>query len=421
MNERLNISDLSALLTEYSGRDKKDTELFLRELIAVVSDGLLEEKLVKVKGLGTFKVIPVEERESVHVNTGERFIIPAHSKFTFSPDKELRELVNKPFAAFETTELNEGVNFPEPEDEVVDEEDEEREEESEVEVDVEEDMKVEDEKEAAEPQIAEQQKSEVEDESLPELPLSESVAEPIIETVTEVNAETESELEQELDPNSNPEVESEPEQLPEKQETVIASTESEEVEEKQQEVVPKIPVQTAQKKEAKPAKKMPKKKNSNWFLVTLLLLVLVIGGFFIFNMSWKGQNKQSLETVKQVQTERQTEAKEETAESSPSEITSVEKGKEEIVPAEQPASKEIVKEKIVPDTRLTLISLKHYGHKVFWVYIYEHNKSIIDNPNNISIGTELIIPDASLYGIDAKSPESIAKAKAKQAEINSKF
>jgi len=77
--------------------------------------------------------------------------------------------------------------------------------------------------------------------------------------------------------------------------------------------------------------------------------------------------------------------------------------------------------KIEPDSRLTLIALEHYGHKVFWVYIYEHNKAIIKNPNNIQIGTALVIPDASLYGIDAKNPESIQKAKAMQAEINSKF
>ena len=77
--------------------------------------------------------------------------------------------------------------------------------------------------------------------------------------------------------------------------------------------------------------------------------------------------------------------------------------------------------KIVPDSRLTLIALEYYGHKAFWVYIYEHNKAIVNNPNSIQMGTELVVPDPALYGIDAKNPESVAKAKAKQAEINSMF
>lgn len=98
MNNRLTIQDLAGLLAEYTGKDKNSTERFLREFIAVVSEGVYTDKLVKVKGLGTFKIIPVEKRESIHVNTGERFVIPEHYKFSFLPDKELRELVNKPFS-----------------------------------------------------------------------------------------------------------------------------------------------------------------------------------------------------------------------------------------------------------------------------------------------------------------------------------
>ena len=111
MNNRLTIQDLAGLLAEYTGKDKNSSERFLREFIAVVSEGVYTDKLVKVKGLGTFKIIPVEKRESIHVNTGERFVIPGHYKFSFLPDKELRELVNKPFSFFETTELGENVDF----------------------------------------------------------------------------------------------------------------------------------------------------------------------------------------------------------------------------------------------------------------------------------------------------------------------
>ena len=111
MNSRLTIQDLAGLLAERTGKDRNSSEQFLREFIAIVSQGVFTDKMTKVKGLGTFKIVLVEKRESIHVNTGERFTIPAHYKFSFLPDKELRELVNKPFSFFETTELSEDVDF----------------------------------------------------------------------------------------------------------------------------------------------------------------------------------------------------------------------------------------------------------------------------------------------------------------------
>ena len=111
MNSRLTIQDLAGLLAERTGKDRSSSEQFLREFITIVSQGVFTDKIAKVKGLGTFKIVLVEKRESIHVNTGERFTIPAHYKFSFLPDKELRELVNKPFSFFETEELNEGVDF----------------------------------------------------------------------------------------------------------------------------------------------------------------------------------------------------------------------------------------------------------------------------------------------------------------------
>lgn len=74
-------------------------------------------------------------------------------------------------------------------------------------------------------------------------------------------------------------------------------------------------------------------------------------------------------------------------------------------------SDKVIEETIRPGIFLTTLALKHYGHKAFWVYIYEENKSHIKNPDVIAIGTKLIIPDASKYGIDAKNKESIDKAK----------
>ncbi|MGM9758948.1 MAG: HU family DNA-binding protein, partial [Parabacteroides sp.] len=121
MNNRLTLLDLAELLAVQTGKSKREMEQFLRTFVLLVSRQLFHDKLVKVKGIGTFKLILVEQRESVHVNTGERFVIPAHYKFSFMPDKEIKERVNKPFSFFEVTELNAKVDFPDLKEEVVEE------------------------------------------------------------------------------------------------------------------------------------------------------------------------------------------------------------------------------------------------------------------------------------------------------------
>ena len=109
--DRISIQEIAAILTVKSGLKKKDAERFATTLFEVVKDGLESERLVKVKGLGTFKVIDIEARESVNVNTGERVLIEGHEKISFTPDATMKELVNKPFSQFETVVLNEGVEF----------------------------------------------------------------------------------------------------------------------------------------------------------------------------------------------------------------------------------------------------------------------------------------------------------------------
>lgn len=336
MNERLNISDLAVLLAEYTGKNKKETELFLKELLVVISDALLDEQIVKVKGLGTFKVVSVEERESIHVNTGERFVIPAHSKFSFIPDKELKELVNKPFAFFETTELNEGVVFPEEKEEEPEEE-----------------------------------------------PQEEDVEEIVEPEQTKIN---EPELQQ-----------SDPEKIDpaEPKEEAPAAVQ-----------------------DVQPSPSSGKQKGMFVF-VALFSLVCIIGGLYFFNFDSKKTNN-----IKDIKQENITAIESEPV--SPEESSAIISDstmttEPETVDTVKAEPKEPVIVKIVPDTRLTLIALEHYGHKAFWVYIYEHNKAIITNPNNIQMGTELVVPDPALYGIDAKNPESVAKAKAKQVELNAKF
>ena len=111
---KLNIYDLCSVLTSKNGLDDKESHRFIKAMFDVIQEGLDEDKIVKVKGLGTFKIIEVDDRESINVNTGERVLIEGHSKLTFTPDSVMKEIVNKPFSQFETVILNEGVDFPEP-------------------------------------------------------------------------------------------------------------------------------------------------------------------------------------------------------------------------------------------------------------------------------------------------------------------
>lgn len=105
MNDKANIQSLTQKLASAHGLTKDEAESFVREFFSLVSDALDKDRMVKVKGLGTFRVIDVEDRDSVDVNTGERITISGHKKVTFTPDASLKEEVNKPFADFETTIL----------------------------------------------------------------------------------------------------------------------------------------------------------------------------------------------------------------------------------------------------------------------------------------------------------------------------
>mgnify|MGYP001178007279 FL=1 len=110
---KISLSDLAQRLAEKSGISLQDAELFIRKMFDVANEGLQSDKLVKMKWLGTFKVMAVKDRESVGVNTGERIIIEGRDKISFTPDNILKEIVNKPFAQFETVVVNDGVDFDE--------------------------------------------------------------------------------------------------------------------------------------------------------------------------------------------------------------------------------------------------------------------------------------------------------------------
>ena len=107
MDNKINLSQLADLLSQAGGMSKAASEQFVKNFFDIISQSVLSEGLVKVKGLGTFKLVQMENRESVNVNSGERFTIEGHQKISFIPDADLKERINKPFAAFETVEISE--------------------------------------------------------------------------------------------------------------------------------------------------------------------------------------------------------------------------------------------------------------------------------------------------------------------------
>lgn len=108
---KVSIQELAALLVDRAGLNKKEATTFIGAIFDLVQQALETEKIVKIKGLGTFKIVDVDDRESVNVNTGERVLIEGHGKITFAPDSIIKELVNKPFSQFDTVVLNDGVDF----------------------------------------------------------------------------------------------------------------------------------------------------------------------------------------------------------------------------------------------------------------------------------------------------------------------
>lgn len=119
MSEKVFIQNIADLLAEDKGISRQEAEAFIKAMFDLTKEALGSDQYIKVKGLGTFKLIKVNSRESININTGDRFIIPGHTKVSFTPDSTLRDLINKPFAHFETVVLNDDTVL---EDTVTDEE-----------------------------------------------------------------------------------------------------------------------------------------------------------------------------------------------------------------------------------------------------------------------------------------------------------
>ena len=442
MNNRLSIQDLALILSEQTGKSTEEALRFLQEFIAVVSEGVYNDKLVKVKGLGTFKIIRVEERASVSVNSGERFVIPSHYKFTFTPDKELKELVNKPFSLFDTVELNEEVDFSDVDvsaetsgaEEAADDSSEEilpdgiPEQAIEAPQTPEPEVKSEPavEEEAA-PQEEAKAEPEAETETMPE-PEVEAEPEPKVEAETtpqeEVKAEPESEAETETTPE--PEVEAEPEPKIEAETTPQ--------EEAKAEPKPAEPVSSVSGYKEYRRKRRRSASRKLLFPIACLFVVIVLGIVYIVCLSGRTTVNKNWEPpmvevgnptpeagMNSVPADSTGVTPPDSASLAADSVVAEPPVVEENQPEETPKSDILALVTIKAGDRLASFAKQYYGHKFFWVYIYQYNQDIISDPNNIPIGTELRIPDPGLYGIDVTDRSSIDKAAALQSQILGKF
>ena len=490
MNNKLTIQELATLLSVKSGKDVYETERFIREFITVVSEGLFSDKMVKVKGLGTFKIVLVEDRESIHVNTGERILIPAHYKCSFLPDNELKELVNRPFSIFETTEIGDAASFQDME--MADDSDE-----DDVDSDLESDAN-EDGEDLSLPKssvtesringlLDKEMTEELADpEDLPEIhspeealtvdkqpngqidtvdsPVSDDSPEEVSEPYNEETIEMENPKEEDtievedsinMDETLSEEIDESPEAdlasevvdtIPDSQANELMpeiesssqvdspDKEKEQTENREEIIRAKLASLSAKDPVAFVAPEAkPKKRRKHGHTATKTFFYIIVGGllvtasvalFFYFqSLEVRNAVPIMIESVSAIPTETPapTDSVFDESDSIPSnekdsvpEVVSEPQG---TMQTEQVKTKYMDTVVIQTGDRLTLISLKYYGHKIFWVYLYLANKESIPNPNSVAIGTQIHIPVPETYNIDANDEQSIRKAAALQTEI----
>lgn len=415
MNERLSLQDLIDLLAKKQGIAKKEAETFLRELIAVISESIESYDPVRIKDFGVFKLVKVNARKSVDVNTGEAIEIPAHYKLSFNPDKSLKEAINRPFAHFESVILEDGVSFENMESET-------------------------------EEDIAEE-----EDDSTDTISIEEEITEYItIPEKSEIKATEANIIAKEI-PIPDTEAES---AITEAKEEAEINSEEENARESVSEITRNktVPVAAAAIPRSSSAstdiesmfynhRKKSKRRRfiSLGFVILLILAAFAIGGYYFQELAafLTGQppvdkskkvvivfdKKSPADSLAQKQDSTQIQGIAQETKNEPQQETKLPKAEpknEEVKIAAQPvkdSSKPLATETIRSGHTLRNIALEYYGHKSFWVYIYEENKDVIKNANNIALGTKLIIPAPSKYGIDPKNPASIEKAKQREAKL----
>lgn len=435
MNERLGLPDFVDLLAAKHGMSKREAEGFVKEFFLLIEQALESDRCVKIKGFGTFKLVDVDSRESVKVNTGERFEIQGHTKISFVPDTVLRNTINKPFEHFETVILNENTVL---EDTLVEEQEEECDEAAEFidSLEVEKPVAV---KESVD--VVEEPTITVEEPAV-----IAATEEPLIEEVSVIADESANEADvvaYAAEETAIPEV-------PETKEVEQSPIESLPVED----VVPQLSAEDIIAAELKRADKefesaviepektevysnqlppdqsisdkQPKEKSAVPYLIAIIVLVLLLCGsalLFVYypDLFSSATPKEIVQTpvpqpvikqeilpdtlvaakdtVAEVVRQSKEVVQEEVRKESPDQVTITVKsaGKAAIPVKPDSVNYRISGTKttytIKEGETLTRVSLRFYGTKDLWPYIVQYNRSVIKNPNNVPYGTTLRIPE----------------------------
>lgn len=436
MNEKLNIQNLIEMLAEKHGMDKTDAESFVKEFFQLIEESLESDKYVKIKGLGTFKLIDVDSRESVNINTGERFEIQGHTKVSFTPEPTLKDLINKPFSHFETVVLNDETVL---EDTAMGDNSEEEEKEENF-------VEPESSTVVVESQVVVQETAEVIEEKTEnaEEELIETVEEQVIQTVEEVVEDIKEQPVSEEAPSV-----CQAESILSSEESVVSSEESNlavaESVIPMDEPVAEAPIEQKAQEELVPTYEVPEpplppvnKEDSStmkFFIGIVVLVVLLCIGAVTFmyypdlldRMSTPSKEKVADEKVEKpaapiVLTDSITQkdtatvvAKKDTVaevvtpkvveEPKPvvkQETPVVAPKKETKKAAATPFEPDSVNYKIVgtkttytiqEGETLTKVALRFYGTKALWPYIVKHNSGVIKNPDHVPYGTVIKIPE----------------------------
>lgn len=360
MNEKRTLQDVIDLFAQKQNMGRQEAETFVRNIFKVIEESLAAERYVKVKGLGTFKLTEVDTRESVDVNTGERIEIKGHTKISFVPDTTMKELINKPFAYFETVVLNENVALEDTDTEVENEEKPESTEETGV-IPTEEEKQVE---------VIEEQTNE---ESVPSPEEEKEIMAETDESASVVNEESK----EEVVPESV---------LPEEKNT--AENAIEEVVKAQEPLaVPPLEDNNQTQKSGSSKKK--------WGASVALFLLVFLCWHYIHSHKEEPVLLSPSSTIEPPSCEEV---------SAPVDSATVQEDTVKILepqPALVTLADTIEYDMVGTKAQHTLqegeslakIALKFYGTKNLWPYIVEYNKSIIKDANVIPVGITLNIPE----------------------------
>lgn len=382
-SEKITLLDIANALAEKQGLSKKEAEAFVKCMFDLVEEALANEKYVKIKGWGMFKLIEVNSRESINVNTGERIEIQGHTKISFTPESSLKELINKPFAHFETVMLNEGTVLDDT-NEVIEGEEEKKNE------------------------VIEQVDDTI-------VPIAEPIAEPISPNVDETIEQTVEEVVETVEESDK--VEDVVEIIEEKSEisvdepqpsveesdvveeipTVIESV-SEEAEVEKEEIPENIPMDSSKPDEEKTSKGL--------LIITIfLILIILLGAYWLFSSPDETPEVLPVEPIIEEVIETTDSVIIDTMEVEQIADKVEEKQTEPVIqtPKRLVATISDTTDYVIVGTKTTHIlesgetiirvALKHFGDKNYWPYIAKHNESRIKDANNVPIGTELLIPE----------------------------